>query len=97
MHAEDFRLTTFATGLNNPVGMARLSDGSILVATSKPTDSSGYFGAAVGQLIRLFDTNGDGIAEGSQILADNLPRELTDVRTAGNLVLVTSAPRDAPR
>src|SRR4051812_19805833 len=33
VHAQDFRITTFASGLNFPNGMARLSDGSILVAT----------------------------------------------------------------
>jgi len=89
VHAEDFRVTTFATGLNYPDGMTVLSDGSLLVATSKPTDAAGYFGAADGQLVRLFDQNGDGVADGSQVLADILPRELTDVRTAGNFVLVT--------
>src|SRR5947199_6310189 len=82
VHAEDFRVTTFQTGLNNPVGMARLSDGSLLVATSKPISAVGYFGPAVGQLVRVYDLNDDGVADGSQVLADNLPPELTDVRTA---------------
>jgi hypothetical protein len=39
----------------------------------------------------MYDLNGDGIADGSQVLATGLPRELTDVRIQGNLVFVTSA------
>ena len=43
-------------------------------------------------MVRLYDQNGDGVADAApQVLADHLPPELTDVRLAGNLVLVTSA------
>jgi hypothetical protein len=37
--AADFRITTFASGLNYPLGMAQLADGSIMVAVS---NGSGY-------------------------------------------------------
>src|SRR5512132_189750 len=58
----DFRVTTFRSGLNFPYGMHRLADGSLLVATSRPnTSTSGYFDS-VGELLRLVDTNGDGVA-----------------------------------
>jgi len=36
VNPNDFRITTFATRLNFPNGLARLSDGSLLVATSNP-------------------------------------------------------------
>ena len=50
--ANDFRVTTFATGLNYPVGMSELSDGSILVAVSS---GSSFFGSTSGQILRLSD------------------------------------------
>jgi len=60
---DDFRITTFASGLNFPYGMQVLSDGSLLVATSNPVDPSNpSFFNSVGELIRLVDSNGDGSA-----------------------------------
>ena len=50
----DFRMTTFASGLNYPVGMTELSDGSILVAVS---NGSSFFGSNSGQILRLADTS----------------------------------------
>jgi len=51
----DFRITTFASGLNFPNGLARLSDGSILVATSNPNGKFTYW-ASSGGLLRFTDT-----------------------------------------
>src|SRR5436853_319761 len=82
VHAEDFRLTTFATGLNNPVGMARLSDGSILVATSQPTDSSGYSGAATAPLVRPLLTPG---ARGSYDIFFNIGSKTDGTTTPATL------------
>lgn len=91
MYPEDFRLTTFAQGLNYPLGMATLADGSVLVATSAPASGTdNYFTSTIGQLVREYDTNGDGVADGSQVLADNLPQQLTTLRIQGNLVFVSS-------
>src|SRR5258707_15473095 len=59
----DFRITMFASGLNFPNGLARLSDGSILVATSNPNGKFTYW-ASSGELLRFTDTNNDGIADG---------------------------------
>src|SRR5688572_384557 len=56
----DFRITTFATNLNFPLGMARLTDGSLLVAVSDGTS----FGSGVGKLVRLVDADQDGVADG---------------------------------
>ncbi|MCB9058546.1 MAG: T9SS type A sorting domain-containing protein [Calditrichae bacterium] len=67
--AEDFRVTTFATGLNFPVGMATLADSSVLVAVSNGTS---YFGSTSGSLIQLIDTDDDGIADEQNILVDNV-------------------------
>src|SRR5262245_42802599 len=40
VNTNDFRITTFASGLNYPLGMARLADGSLLVTVS---DGTGFF------------------------------------------------------
>jgi hypothetical protein len=72
VNPNDFRITTFASGLNYPNGLARLSDGSILVATSNP-NGSGTFFASSGALLRCTDTNRDGIADGpGQVMYSDL-------------------------
>src|SRR5262245_42679209 len=55
-----FQVTAFATGLNYPVGMATMSDGSLLVTS---TDGPNYFNSQA-RLIRLVDSNHDGKADG---------------------------------
>ncbi|MCW5559627.1 MAG: hypothetical protein KIT22_17560, partial [Verrucomicrobiae bacterium] len=82
----DFRVTTFASGLGYPVGMAELSDGSLLVAVSVGRS----FDNSTGALVRLVDADGDGVADGpGTTLASGLPGGLTSLRIAGNLVFVT--------
>lgn len=94
MNPADFRITTFATGLNFPVGMTALSDGSILVAT---TNGDSFFGSDSGTLTRLADTDGDGIAEVVQPLVTNVAGgRLTSVRRAGELIAVTGQGQDNP-
>jgi glucose/arabinose dehydrogenase len=81
-----FRMTTFATGINYVVGMEQLADGSILAAI---TDGPNYF-SSNGRLVRFVDANRDGVADGpGATLATGLPGGLTSVRVAGNLVFVT--------
>jgi glucose/arabinose dehydrogenase len=80
----DFRITTFAEGLNFPIGMAELSDGSVLAAVS---NGSNFFGSDSGRLIRLADTNDDGVADEQMTLVDRVAGgALTTVRVAGDLV-----------
>ncbi len=89
--AGDFRVTTFASGLNYPTGMQELDDGSILVGTSRPNPGGNLFNS-VGELIRLVDANNDGHADGpGTVLYTGLPGAVTGVKKAGNLVFVTSA------
>src|SRR5918912_2170176 len=64
VNPNDFRITTFASGLNFPNGLAQLSDGSILVATSNP-NGKGTFWASSGELLRFTDNDNDGIADGA--------------------------------
>src|SRR5919198_521509 len=93
MNPSAFRSTVFATGLDFPLGMQQLGDGSLLVATTRPTSvsSPSFFGASVGELIRLVDADGDGQADGpGTVLFMGLPGPLTDLRIAGSLVFVTS-------
>ena len=81
----DFRITTFANGLNYPLGMTELADGSILVAVSR---GSRFWETSSGRLIRLADTDDDGVADSETVLFDGVPGgRLTAVRTAGSLIL----------
>jgi len=84
----DFRITVFASGLSFPVGMVQLADGSLLVAVTQGTS---YNRAnAVGQIIRLTDTNQDGVADGpGTVVYDGLPNARTALRMFGNLIFVT--------
>jgi hypothetical protein len=86
VNSNNFWITTFATGLDYPLGMATLSDGSLLVAISH---GANYF-SSTGAVIRLTDTNNDGIADGpGAAVYTNLPGSQSALRVAGNLVLVT--------
>jgi len=81
-----YRVTAFATGLNYPIGMAELSDGSILVTS---TDGPGFFNSTA-RLVRLVDGNRDGLADGPPAtLIQGLSGGLTSVRIGGRLVFVT--------
>ncbi len=91
VNANDFRVTTFASGLSFPLGMAQLADGSILVTVVQ--NNSFFSGSSPGRLIRLTDADGNGIADDAgTVLYSNLPPSLTSVRIAGNLVFVTGPP-----
>lgn len=86
VNASDFRITVFATNLNYPLGMVRLADGSLLVAVSPGAN----FGSSTGQIIRLTDTNQNGIADGpGTALRTGLPGGQTSLRKCGNLLFVT--------
>ncbi len=85
--AEDFAITVFADGLNYPVGMERLDDGSILVAVA---NGASFFSSTSGQILRLIDADDDGVAETRQVLLSSLsvgaPSALQRV---GDLLFVT--------
>ena len=86
VNTKDFRITTFASGLDFPLGMAKLSDDSLLVAISQGAN----FFSSTGSLVRLVDTNQDGIADGQgTVLYTNLPGKQSALRVGGNLVFVT--------
>lgn len=81
-----FRVTAFATGLNYPLGLAELADGSIL-ATS--TDGPGFFSSNA-RLLRFVDANKDGFADGPPtVMFTGLNGGITSVQIAGQLVFVT--------
>ena len=84
----DFRVTVFASGLDFPLGMAELSDGSLLVNISQ---GANYFSSA-GRIVRFTDTNSDGVADDpGTTLYSGLSGTLTALRVAGNLVIVTGS------
>ncbi|RIK85053.1 MAG: hypothetical protein DCC67_04460 [Planctomycetota bacterium] len=88
------RVTVFAEGLNYPVGMAALDDGSLLAAV---TNGGNYFGSTTGSLVRLADADGDGVAELQQTLVANVPGgRLTALRRAGPLLAVTGQGAGVP-
>lgn len=88
----DFRITVFATDLSYPTSMQELEDGSLLVLTNVPTN--GLFDST-GQLVRLVDTDGDGVANGApQVVFAGLPGIATSVRKLGDLVFVSSRELD---
>ena len=88
----DFRYTTFASGLNYPVGMQQLSDGSILAATSNPIGDGGFYNST-GSLVRFVDANHDGVADnpGGTVVYSGLPGTLSAMQQAGNLLFSTSS------
>src|SRR5438552_17008359 len=93
----DFRITTFASGLNFPNGLARLSDGSILVATSNPNGYGAYWFSS-GELLRFTDTNDDGIADGpGQLMYSDPVGVWTGLAGTGDMVVIMSAQDCATR
>src|SRR4051794_22821078 len=88
--ADGVQLSVFADGLDFPMGIVALPDGSMLVGVSAPTDG-GFFNST-GSLIRLTDHDADGAADGSgSVLATGIPGPIVAVARGGNLVFVTSA------
>jgi hypothetical protein len=88
----DFRITTFASGLNYPHGMTTLSDGSLLVAVNNPVPGDTSFFNSTGVLLRFTDANGDGVADGpGKVLFKGLPGEVTALHQAGEFILATSS------
>ena len=89
-----FQVTTFASDLNFPLGMAELSDGSLLVGVSQ---GSSFFGSTSGQILRLVDNDGDGIAEQRTVVANAVPGGgLSALRVEGDLVFTTGQGRGKP-
>ncbi len=83
-----FRVTEFSTGLDYPNGLIVLEDGSLLVGTSE-SGSVRYF-SSPGQLVRLSDTDQDGIADEQQIVASDLPATITHIKSIDDFVFVSS-------
>ncbi len=87
VNAADFRITVFASGISFPLGMVKLSDGSILVAIS---DGTSFWSGSVGRLLRLVDADGNGVADGAgTVLYTGLTGGQTSLRHYGNLFFVT--------
>ena len=85
--ADDLAVTRYADGLNFPLGMAALDDGSLLVAV---TNGSAFFSSTTGSILRLHDSDGDGMADVRTVIRDDVPAgRLSALRRAGDLVFVT--------
>jgi glucose/arabinose dehydrogenase len=82
----DFRISVFATNISYPLGMVQIRDGSLLVAVSQGAS----FWSSTGQIIRLTDTNHDGIADApGAVLYTGLSGGQTSLRIFGTLLFVT--------
>jgi glucose/arabinose dehydrogenase len=98
VHPEDFRITTFADGLNYPHGMTTLPDGSLAVAVNNPNNGGVNFFDTTGEILRFTDTNNDGVADGPPtVLINGLPGEVTALHQAGDLLLATSSQSGSER
>ena len=94
VHADDFRMTTFASGLNYPVGMTELTDGSLMVAVS---NGNSFFSSRSGSIIRLVDNDQDGVADQQTTLFSDVPGGgLTSLRMVDDLIFVTGQGRGKP-
>jgi glucose/arabinose dehydrogenase len=92
-----FRVTRFAEGLDFPLGMVELSDGSLLVGVNRQSFAGSSLLNSNGELVRLVDGDRDGIADGpEQVLASGF-EAITSVRRAGNLVFVATGAIGTPR
>jgi len=91
VNAAAFEVTIFASGLAFPSSMQQLADGSLIVLTTAP---NGLWGQSDGRILRLVDTDGNGVADGPpQELASGLPGVATSLRIAGELVFVSAQER----
>ena len=87
VNPDDFTITTYAGGLNFPVGMAELDDGSILTAVA---NGASLFGSGSGTILRLVDDDGDAIADRWIRLEEELAvGGPTALDRAGDLLFVT--------
>ncbi len=92
-----FRVTRFAEGLDFPLGMVELSDGSLLVGMNRQSFVGSSLLNSDGELVRLVDADRNGIADGpEQVLASGL-EAITSVRRAGDLVVVATGAIGTPR
>src|SRR5215213_10111478 len=82
-------LTIAAEDLAFPMGMAILDDGSLLVATS-PSESGNFYDSN-GAVLRLADSDADGLMDTRTVVADGLPGSLVALVTYEDIVIVTSA------
>src|SRR4051812_25675097 len=88
----EFRVTTFASELNFPTGVLNQSDGSLLVVENVPRAGANDFYSTNARLVRLVDTNGDGVADGTPtVLASGLPGADSAIAKAGPYVITTSS------
>ena len=92
-------MTTFSTGLNFPMGMVRLRDGSLLVGETVPTSTGTSFTSfynGAGQIVRMVEQSKWGVASGSgTVVASGLPGAVTSVRLAGDILAVATTGNQA--
>ena len=87
----DFEVTEFATGLDFPVSMQELEDGSLLVGLALPDGTSGSFLNSIGELRRFVDADSDGVADGpGSALYGGLPGAVTSLRIVDDLAVVAT-------
>ena len=92
VHPADFRVTAFASGLTYPTAVLAEPDGSLLVIENTPPAGDANFYDSTAQVVRLVDTNGDGVADGTPtVLASGLPGADSALVQAGPYVITSSS------
>jgi glucose/arabinose dehydrogenase len=90
----DFEITVFAAGLDFPIGLAALPDGSLLVGVSR---NGADFSSAAGEVVRFVDADDDGVADApGQTLAGGF-EAITSLRAVADLVVVAEGGGGTPR
>ena len=63
----------FAEGFRGPLGVVARSDGSLYVADAEASRDGPFGVRTYGRVTRLFDTDGDGVADKRQVVLKDLP------------------------
>jgi glucose/arabinose dehydrogenase len=94
---DDYRVTVFASGLDFPLGMAELADGSLLVGMNREPFAGASLLNSDGELVRFVDADLDGLADGpGQVLASGL-HAVTSLRVVDDLAFVATGAIGNPR
>ena len=93
----DFRVTTFASGLNYPHGMMTLSDGSLLVAVNNPDQAGRSSTPPASCSASPTPTATASPTAPGRSCINGLPGEVTAVHQAGEFILATSSEAGSER
>lgn len=92
-----YEVRVFASGLDFPLGMLALDDGSILVGESHESFPGSSFLNSVGEILRYVDAEPDGVADGPGLVLASGLDAITSLRRSGDLVFAATGAIGTPR